>query len=187
MKWNSTSLKKSDNSFRNIQASQVYLVKSQWQDGTRKTLVSGSLPQGHTHLCYLEDTVHGGRSLLPGLREEVSVEAGKIERDQAGHREPEKQHVAGLPGLWGRDKATGFLCGGHPHGPTAPPAQRPPRTPHTQCFTTRPLACSLAATLVGKKNSTMNKQKSLTCQCNGFLSLAPFSMQSAFQEKWKTE
>lgn len=187
MKWNSTSLKKSDNSFRNIQASQVYLVKSQWQDGTRKTLVSGSLPQGHTHLCYLEDTVHGGRSLLPGLREEVSVEAGKIERDQAGHREPEKQHVAGLPGLWGRDKATGFLCGGHPHGPTAPPAQRPPRTPHTQCSTTRPLACSLAATLVGKKNSTMNKQKSLTCQCNGFLSLAPFSMQSAFQEKWKTE
>ena len=157
MKWNSTSPEKSDNRWRNIQASQVNLIKFQRQDGMRKTLARSSLPQSHTHLCYLEDTVHGGRSLLPGLREEVSVKAGKIKRDQAGHREPEKQHVAGLPGLWGQDKATGYLCGGHPRGPTAPPAQRPPRTPHTQCSTTRPLARSLAATLVGKKNSTMNK------------------------------
>lgn len=36
MKWNSTSLKKGNNSWRNTQTSQVYLIKSQQQDGTRK-------------------------------------------------------------------------------------------------------------------------------------------------------
>lgn len=126
MKWNSTSLKKSKNSVRNIQASQVYLLSPSCRMARERTLVSGSLLQGHTHLRYLEDTVHGGHSLLPRLREEVSVEAGKIKRDQAGHREPEKQHVAGLPGLRGRDRATWFLHGGHPCGPTAPPAQPHP-------------------------------------------------------------
>lgn len=187
MKWNSTSLKKSNNSWRNIQASQVYLLSPSCRMARERTLVGGSLLQGHTHLRYLEDTVHGGHSLLPRLREEVSVEAGKIKRDQAGHREPEKQHVAGLPGLRGRNRATWFLCGGHPCGPTAPPAQRPPRTANTQRSTTQPLARSLAASSAGKRNSKTNKQKSSTCRCNGFLSLAPFSVQSAFQEKWKTE
>ena len=152
-----------------------------------RTLVSGSLLHSHTHLCYLEDTVHGGHSLLPRLIVEVAVKAWKIKRDQAGHGEPQEEHVAGLPGLQGQVKATWLLRKGIHAVLPPPPAQRPPRPPNARasepgCRAPHPTTCPGACS---QEKQQKEQRKIITCQSNGFSSLAPFSMKSAFQENGK--
>lgn len=183
MKWNLTSLKKSNNSGRNIQASQVYLLspscrmarKGHWSAAhyCRATLTSATW-----RIRSMVDTRLAQAERKRSLRREKS-------NGSAGHREPEKQHVAGLPGSTGPRQSDMIpvwraSTGSHRLPLSAHPGLQTHNAHHT--------TCGYAAWLLppaGKRNSKTNKQKSSTCRCNASYPWHPSACNQHFKKNGK--
>ena len=53
-----------------------------------------------SYLHNSQDAVHGGLSGLSTDWVQVAIKPRKVKGYEAGHRQPQQQHVAGFPNLW---------------------------------------------------------------------------------------